>query len=417
MSIFRAFPVIVLLWTSAVAAPPPVVENSTLHSKMLMGYQGWFGCPGDGSQVNGWHHWLRKRENVESLSIEMWPDTTGFGEDELYPTSFKLPDGSTAKLFSSHNRKTVQRHFQWMKQYGIDGVLLQRFIGEVQDPRFRAFRNDVTGYVKESAEQQGRVFAIEYDMSAAQADLVMQDWKDLVDGLKITASDRYLRHKDKPVLCLWGLGFTDRGGNAADALRLLNWFRKDAPERYRATLVGGVPSGWREGIGDSLPGAEWAEVYHAFDVISPWTVGRYVDDASADRWLKDKIIPDLTETKRLGIEYMPVVFPGFSWRNLHQGPPNQIPRRGGVFYWHQVANATSAGAVMIKTAMFDEVDEGTAMFKTVPNKSAAPVGVETLTLDADGKALPSDWYLRLAGETSRLLRKKIPAGKFPLERP
>ena len=72
---------------------------------------------------------------------------------------------------------------------------------------------------------------------------------------------------------------------------------------------------------------------------------------------------------------------------------------------------------MMKTAMFDEVDEGTAMFKTVPNKSIAPVGVETLTLDADGEALPSDWYLRLGGEASRLLRKEIRADKFPLARP
>ncbi len=57
---------------------------------------------------------------------------------------------------------------------------------------------------------------------------------------------------------------------------------------------------------------------------------------------------------------------------------------------------------MLYGAMFDEVNEGTAMFKMLPNKKEAPVqGVPPensfVTLDADGCHLPSDWYMRLAG--------------------
>jgi hypothetical protein len=386
----------------------PVVDSQTMDRKMLMGYQGWFACPGDGSPVDGWHHWLRGGSGNPRLTVEMWPDTREFGADELFDTPWKLPDGSPAKVFSSFSGKTVLRHFKWMKETGIDGVLLQRFIGEVQVPRFFAFRNQVTRNVMAGAESQGRVFALEYDMAAEQSDKVVTDWKYLVDELKIIGSPSYLHHKGKPVLCLWGLGFDHRGGDAKKAQALVDWLRTGAPERYRATVVGGVPSGWRTGTGDSLPGEEWAKLYRSLDVISPWTVGRYADDAGADNHLKESLIPDMAEAKRAGMDYLPVIFPGFAWQNLHQGPANQIPRREGKFYWRQAFNAVSAGAVMLKTAMFDEVDEGTAMFKTEPNAAAAPCGVPTLTLDADGENLPSDWYLRLGGETSRLLRGEIP---------
>jgi hypothetical protein len=390
------------------AEPSAVVDTQTLHQKALMGYQGWFSCPKDGSEVNRWHHWLRSNSKPPKLVVEMWPDIREFDRDELFDTPWQLPDGSPARLFSSYQEKTVLRHFKWMREAGIDGVLLQRFIGEVQDPAFFKFRNEVTRHVIKGAAQQGRTFALEYDMAADQAAQIIEDWKYLVDQLKLTESPRYLCHRGKPVLGLWGLGFTHRTGDAKQAQQLVDWFRTEAPERYRATIVGGVPCGWRVGTGDSRAGDDWAKLYRSLDVISPWTVGRYIDDASADRHLREFLIPDLEETQRLGIDYLPVVFPGFAWKNLHQGPENQIPRRGGRFYWRQVHNAVTAGAVMLKTAMFDEVDEATAMFKVAPKAAFAPVGVYTLTLDANGETLPSDWYLRLGGEAGKLLRKEIP---------
>ena len=38
------------------------------------------------------------------------------------------PDGRQAELFSSDNARTVLRHFQWMRDYGIDGAWLQQFL-------------------------------------------------------------------------------------------------------------------------------------------------------------------------------------------------------------------------------------------------------------------------------------------------
>ena len=53
----------------------------------------------------------------------------------------------------------------------------------------------------------------------------------------------------------------------------------------------------------------------------------------------EPIVPDLAECTSHGIEYFPVIFPGFSWTNLNDGPFNQIPRNGGNFYWRQAYNA------------------------------------------------------------------------------
>ena len=58
---------------------------------------------------------------------------------------------------------------------------------------------------------------------------------------------------------------------------------------------------------------------------------------------------------------------------------------------------------MLYGAMFDEVDEGTAMFKVAASSRDAPTDAPFVTLDADGEPLPSDWYLRLARETQKRL--------------
>lgn len=103
---------------------------------------------------------------------------------------------------------------------------------------------------------------------------------------------------------------------------------------------------------------------------------------------------------------MPVIFPGFSWKNLNNGPLNQVPRRGSRFWWRQLYNAISAGCTMIYCAMFDEVDEGTAKFKLVADKKDLPTQPQDrlVYLNIDGESLPSDWYLRVADQGGKMLR-------------
>lgn len=69
----------------------------------------------------------------------------------------------------------------------------------------------------------------------------------------------------------------------------------------------------------------------------------------------------------------------------------------------KAAAARRIGCEMIYVAMFDEVDEGTAIFKCVNNP---PRGKASAFMDYEG--LPSDFYLRLTGEGGRLLRDEIP---------
>ncbi|MBI3962956.1 MAG: xylosidase/arabinosidase [Deinococcus sp.] len=390
----------------------PVVDATTLDRKLLMGYQGWFACPGDGSPLNSWFHWFQSATpDAASANFDLWPDTSELDVAEWCPTHFTRPDGSPAPLYSAYQRQTVLRHFQWMKDYDLDGIMLQRFSSELSTPALFSFRNQVTENVRAGAEALGRVFAIMYDISGHNPSTLVadlkRDWTYLVDVLRITESPRYLRHRGKPVLAIWGLGFTDRPGTPAQARELIAYFQRDAAPQYRVTLIGGVPTHWRTLTGDSQSDPAWAAVYRSFDIISPWSVGRYGDEAGANDFQRNQIVPDLAEARAQGPEYMPVVFPGFSWHNLTGGPLNQIPRNGGRFYWRQVYNALSAGAAMIYGAMFDEVDEGTAMYKLAPTPAELPAQGTFLPLNIDGYVLPSDWYLRLAGQAGKMLRGDI----------
>lgn len=384
------------------------VDATTLDRKLLMGYQGWFACPGDGSPVNRWVHWFRHQmPDASHATVDFWPDVSEMDDDELFATDMTLPDGSPAKVFSSYNRKTTVRHFKWMKDNGLDGVFLQRFSSTLSSGSMFAFRNEVAANVRRGAEAYGRVFAMMYDISGQSGDTLIStltnDWTYLTETMHLTDSPRYLRHNGKPVIAIWGFGFKDRPGTSQDALTVINWFKNAG-----CTVMGGVPTYWRTLRNDSQTDPAWKAAYRAFDVISPWAVGRYGSISKADEFKRNLIIPDLAETQALGIDYMPVIFPGFSWYNLKGGPLNQIPRAGGRFYWRQAFNAVDAGCTMIYGAMFDEVDEGTAMFKMAPTPAELPAQGRFVPLDIDGQALPSDWYLRLAGEATKMLRGRIP---------
>jgi len=125
-----------------------------MNHKLLLGYQGWFACPGDGSPVNGWVHWFRRNVPVATnATVDFWPDISELPADELFPTQLKMPDGSPAKVYSAFNQKTVLRHFRWMQENNLDGVFLQRFTSNLSDPRFFALRNQVTANVQAGAEK------------------------------------------------------------------------------------------------------------------------------------------------------------------------------------------------------------------------------------------------------------------------
>jgi len=371
------------------------VESNSLDHKVLCGYQAWFRCPGDPAG-EGWRHWGRAAKlTPESVTFEMWPDVSELGEEEKYPApGFTLPSGKPAFLYSSAHPRTIARHFRWLRDYDLDGVFLQRFLVNLRNESY----DSILAEVRKSAAETGRVYAICYDLTGARSDQIYdqltKDWQRLVTERKITRDDRYLHHNGRPVVFLWGF-FSDRF-SAETAHRILDHFQTDP--QTRVTLIGGCPWYWRR-----EPDPEWARAFRRFDILSPWNVGNFTEvegkrHAATASW-KD----DLEDTKRAGIGFLPVVYPGFGWTNL-QGPSGAkatAPRLGGDFLWRQFHTAAELDLKMAYVAMFDEVDEATAIFKVT---NEPPVQARFTTYEG----LPSDWYLRLTREGTRLLRGARP---------
>lgn len=375
------------------------IDSGSLVGKVICGYQGWFRAPGDPVGA-GWIHWSRDRSRIapETLTFEMWPDMSEYSAEEQYPAEgFTYPDGKPAALFSSANRKTVDRHFDWMRKYGIDGVLVQRFLGGLDGAQGSVEASRVLSYVRSAANRTGRVFAVEYDMSGTPPEraieIMQKDWKFLVDTMKITEDPRYLKQNGKPVVTIFGF-YKDRfSGEWAN--RIIDAFH--GKDRYGAFLIGGCQWWWR---GEKDP--DWAKAFRRLDGIKPWNIGNWgtyngVPGARTDYWAAD-----LAEAKRAGMLYLPTVYPGFAWNNLQRKPAGTpgVPRLGGQFLKSQFETVVKDGISQAFVAMFDEVDEGTAIFK-VTNAPPSPGHFATF----EGK--PSDYYLKLTGEGTRLIHDSV----------
>ena len=79
----------------------------------------------------------------------------------------------------------------------------------------------------------------------------------------------------------------------------------------------------------------------------------------------------------------------------------QYPRQGERFYWQYISADINAGATMRYVAMFHEVDEGSAIFKSINNP---PVNNMAKFINVDG--LPSGPHLWLTGEAGKMLRNE-----------
>ena len=397
-----------IIFTESGPPVPNIVNPNTLHNKVLFGYQGWFGAPGDGSQLDEWVHWFRSSTPSDTYAtFDNWPDLTEYDDDELFETNMEYAGGQPAKLYSAYTYKTVDRHFKWMQEHQLDGVFLQRFISGTQWDAGLDFIDKVADNVMKSCEKYERVFAFEFCIQQDEdywVEVIKNDWMHLVDDLNVTLNPYYLKHKGRPLVGIYGIGFDMYSyATPEEAQELIDWFHSEAPEKYRATIMVGVPESWRTD-------EDYIDFYSTVDVIKPWSVGRYSDEGSADNFLNQYILPDKDYCDDHQIDYLPVIWPGFSWYNLMRAgeyQKNAFPRNGGNFFWRQSYNVNKADVNMIFIAMFDEVDEGTAMYKIEPHQENTPTTGFWVTLDADGYDLPSDWYLRLASETGRTLREEV----------
>lgn len=395
------------------------MDTTTMTGKLVCGYQGWFRCEGDGSK-NGWFHYAAGGPlDPAHVAVEMWPDVGEIPESDRVATPFKNADGSTAQVFSSVSESVARLHFQWMREYGIDGAMIQRFATTSRDPRYCGPMDTVLAHCRAAAQANGRGWAVMYDLSGLQpgsGPVVQNDWKRLVREKRVVrdGSDAsYFRHHGKPLVALWGLGFKDRAPMLEEWGALIDFLRDDS-ECGGCAIMLGVPYHWRTQEADCIKDEGLNALLAKADIISPWAVGRLATPEDAAGRVETRLKPDLARAAELKADYLPVVFPGFSWRNLWKTRGkdkkfNATPRRGGEFLWAQVQAAKSAGASMLYVAMFDEMDEGTAIFKT----SQTPPAGDVQFLSEPG--LPSDHYLWLTGQAARVIRGELPVSpKLPV---
>ena len=376
--------------------------SGTLDGMVLCGYQGWFRVEGDGSN-NGWHHYAVNGKFEPGHShIEMWPDVSELGPDERFATPFRHADGRVAEVYSAVKEPTIRRHFRWMKEHEIDGVFLQRFGGPALDPRFRGPMDEVMKHCRASAAAEGRKWALMYDMSGVKAEDYSRVNEDRLrlksEGPMKGADPAYLTYRGKPLIALWGLGFIDRPPALKEWEILVRQCRDDG-----FAVMLGVPCYWRTLGRDTIKDPKLHEIIALADIVSPWSVGRFATPQDAAERVDKLLKPDLAWCRERGLDYLPVAFPGFSWQNLQKSRGNekefdQTPRLGGKFLWSQAVAAKQAGAKALYVAMFDELDEGTAIFKTSQDP---PVGASRFLSEPGVK---SDHYLWLTGEIGKMLR-------------
>ncbi|BBB01559.1 putative xylosidase/arabinosidase [Actinacidiphila reveromycinica] len=377
---------------TAGAAAPAASGPGDVVGKVTVGYQGWFACIGDGAPIDAWWHWSANGSAAPSPSntgIVAWPDVRDYAH--TYPTGYAaLGNGQPAALFSSYDQQTVDTHFQWLQANGIDVAALQRFNPNGSEG---PTRDAMAVKVRASAETYGRKFYVMYDVS---------DWTNMQSEIKAdwtgkmrahTASPAYAVQNGKPVVCVWGFGFADnqRPFTADACLDVVNWFKGQG-----CYVIGGVPTWWRTGDRDSRPG--FSDVYHAFDMLSPWMVGRIGNVADADNFFNVATVPDLAECAAHGIDYQPCVLPGAV--TLRQ-------RAHGDFMWRQFYNMVRAGVGSVYISMFDEFNEGNQIAKTAESQAWVPANSGFLALDEDGTACSSDYYLRLTGDGGRMLKGQL----------
>ena len=74
-------------------------------------------------------------------------------------------------MFSSVDKSTTDLHFKWMKEYGVDGVFMQRFFNVARrydDPN--KSQDVILRNALDAATKYKRAIAVMYDLSGLKAD-------------------------------------------------------------------------------------------------------------------------------------------------------------------------------------------------------------------------------------------------------
>lgn len=385
-------------------------ENSEFMGRTFTGYQGWFRTS---DRYHGWQHYAHGSADADGtawprpnhISVDLYPYVWEYSESSIAQTGFSnLGDGKPAKLFDSNTQDVINTHFGWMKEYGIDGAAIQRFVTGIG----RVVYDDVDGNqlyrIKNAAEEKGVLFYVMYDISGGTESAsgispyvqdIEFDWVyNIEKNMQLTKSPAYTTVNGKPVVNLWGLGVGGRPSRLDDYIELINFFHNRG-----CYVIIGTSGGWRN------DGANNLNVYKTADMISPWLVGAFRYDVEIDNAYNNSLKQDLNWCNSNNIGYQPVLFSGFSWALWENSRPNAFPRRAGQFFWHQAYMLKSVlGLNAFYIAMFDEYDEGTAIAKMASDYFDIPADQYFVTNSADGYWLSQDFQLRVCGEAIRMVK-------------
>lgn len=402
-----------------IQAASKVTKFDSYRGLVMTGYQGWFNVPNDGANRN-WTHWDKK--DVFSpgyCTVDFWPEMTEY--PKKYPTSFKFPDGSPAFVFSSYDSSTVDLHYKWMADYGIDGAFMQRFTHDLADPLIKNHYHVIFDAAMKAARKYNRAITIRYDItgiSKGNSSVLLADLDAMM--AKYHNFDRehnptFLYHNGKPLIAFGGVGFrsNDAGGdigNLDEAEKMIAGFRQRG-----FSILMRVPAKWRDFSGTAvvdLPEdkTKFWELIKSVDMIMPWHVGAYHESTYiSDKW-PQRIKDDMDWCTANGIEYVPVIFPGFSRFNLKGIDDGSFrPRNKGTLYWLQAQSVIAVGAKMIFQAQFDEVDEGTQVFKCVQVAPINPSNIAgSFPFMTYEEGIETDHYMWLVGKSAQMLRGEIP---------
>jgi hypothetical protein len=300
-----------------------------------------------------------------------------------------------------------------MKEYGIDGVFMQRFFSVLTSENRLNHNDKVLKSAIKAAKKYGIAISLMYDigsMDDSKYHLLLEDWKHLVDDLQLTSQgdqNTYLFHNNKPLVAFWGISFIGReSGHIPEIFDIMDFFKND-PEYGGCSIHLGVPARWRTLGSDTKGDPRLIDVIKQADIVHPWLVGRY-NEESYETFRQEHIVEDITWCREHGKSYAPTIFPGFSWYNMKPNEvSDKIPRNKGRFLWKQITGAIESGAEMLYIAMFDEIDEGTAIMKCAHE---VPKGEQSIFVPIE-KEVPSDHYLWLTGMAGKMLRGEIPFSK------
>ncbi|KAA1260261.1 hypothetical protein LF1_28000 [Rubripirellula obstinata] len=386
-------------WESAYVGPSrDDVDATTISGKVLAGYQGWFDTPND-AQGGGYRHWGEPGD----WSVDAWPDPNDYDATELFAVpGATTASGEPAYLISSNNQDVVRRHFQWMRQHDIDGVLLQRFSESFMSPNpdgsYSGEKQWALVNARSSAHLEGRTWAVEYDIqmsdvTAEQRETRIQqvkdDWDFLTNsnGFDLLSDTRYLRQDGKPVVAIFGLYIS--GNNSYTTAQ-----QTDLTDFFRSRGVYLIGAGRHSESANHVADAGLNDAY------IPW-MGYFSGGSSFTP--ADDALDGITE-------HIPHVSPGFSWTQLKEDADSAFrDREDGSHYWqlmHDAVQETDSSWIFV--GMFDEYDEATHI---MPASDDPPIP-ET---DDEGNSYrfvtngprPNDWWLALTGQGKKALQGKI----------